>query len=116
MQKVFDAKLKEAMTVEYQKDADGNYVLDENGEKIQVSRGGVGFGDGSTYEIYALTQEQADKLLEVINTTDKVMDQNDAIFSIVQEEAAAFFAGQKSAEDVARLVQSKANLYVNEQR
>ena len=116
VQKVFDAKLKEAMTVEYQKDADGNYVLDENGEKIQVSRGGVGFGDGSTYEIYALTQEQADKLLEVINTTDKVMDQNDAIFSIVQEEAAAFFAGQKSAEDVARLVQSKANLYVNEQR
>ena len=116
VQKVFDAKLKEAMKVEYQKDAEGNYVLDENGEKIPVSRGGVGFGDGSTYEIYALSQEQADKLLEVINSTDKVMDQNDAIFSIVQEEAAAFFAGQKSAEEVARLVQSKAKLYVNEQR
>ena len=116
VKKVFDAKLKEAMTVEYQKDADGNYVLDENGEKIQVSRGGVGFGDGSTYEIYALTQEQADKLLEVINTTDKFMDQNDAIFDIVQEQAAAYFAGQKSPEEVARLVQSKANIYVNEQR
>ena len=116
VQKVFDAKLKEAMTVEYQKDAEGNYVLDENGEKIQVSRGGVGFGDGSTYEIYALSQEQADKLLEVINTTEKVMDQNDAIFSIVQEQAAAYFAGQKDPEEVARLVQSKAKLYVNEQR
>ena len=44
------------------------------------------------------------------------MDQNDAIFSIVQEQAAAYFAGQKDPEEVARLVQSKAKLYVNEQR
>lgn len=116
VRKVFDAKLKDAMTVEYQKDAEGNYILDENGEKIQISRGGVGFGDGNTYKIYALAQEQADKLLEVINTTDKVTDQNDAIFNIVQEQAAAYFAGQKGPEEVARLVQSKANIYVNEQR
>ena len=44
------------------------------------------------------------------------MDQNDSIFAIVQEQAAAYFAGQKSAAEVARLVQSKANIYVNEQR
>ena len=113
---VFNKKLEEAMTPEYIKDESGNYVLDENGEKIQQSRGGIGFGDGSTYEVYALSQEQADKLLNVINTTTKVMDQNDSIFAIVQEQAAAYFAGQKSAAEVARLVQSKANIYVNEQR
>ena len=116
MKKVFDEKLQEAMTPQYEKDENGNFKLDENGERIEIPRGGVGFGDGSTYDIYALTQEQADKLIELIDTTTKVMDTNDAIFNIVQEQAAAYFAGQKSAEEVARLVQSKANIYVNEQR
>ena len=112
----FNKKLEEAMTPEYQKDADGNYLLDENGERIEVSRGGIGFADGTTYDIYAMTQEQADKLMELINTTERAAEYNSSIFDIVQEQAQAFFAGQKSAEEVARLVQSKANIYVNEQR
>ena len=116
IRKIFDEKLKEAMTAEYEKDESGNYLLDENGERIQISRGGVGFGDGTVYELYALSQEQADKLLEVINTTTKVAESNDSIASIVTEQAQAYFAGQKSPEEVARLVQSKANIYVNEQR
>ena len=45
-----------------------------------------------------------------------MMDYDQSIIDIVKEEAAAYFAGQKSAEDVAKLVQSKANIYINEQR
>lgn len=112
----FNAMLKKSMTPEYRKDADGNFVLDQNGEKIQVSRGSYGMADGSIKYVYALTQEQADKLLDVIMTTTKVADESDSIFDIVNEQAQAFFAGQKSAEEVARLIQSKANIYVNEQR
>ena len=33
-----------------------------------------------------------------------------------REQAEAFFQGQKTAEAVAKLTQSKANIYVNEQR
>ena len=112
----FNTMLKKAMTPEYRKDADGNFVLDNSGEKIQVSRGSYGMADGSIKYIYAVTQEQADKLLDVINSTTKVMDTDDSIYDIVNEQAQAFFAGQKSAEEVARLIQSKANIYVNEQR
>ena len=112
----FDAKLQEAMTPEYQTDADGNYVLDENGERIQISRGGIGMADGSVYYFYALTQEQADKLLDVINSTTRVMNSNDSLLALILEEAQPFYAGQKSAEEVARLTQSKVKLYVNEQR
>ena len=112
----FNTMIKKAMTPEYRKDADGNFVLDQNGEKIQVSRGSYGMADGSIKYIYALTQEQADKLLAVIMTTTKVADESDSIYDIVNEQAQAFFAGQKSAEEVARLIQSKANIYVNEQR
>ena len=57
-----------------------------------------------------------DEIRELIETTTKAADYNDSIFNIVNEQAAAFFEGQKTAEDVARLIQSKANIYVNEQR
>ena len=113
---VFDQKLKEAMTPNYKKDENGNFVLDANGDKIQVSRGQYATSDGQIHNIYAMTQEQADKLLEVINTATRAMSSNDSIYSIVSEQAQAFFAGQKSAEEVARLIQSKANIFVNEQR
>lgn len=112
----FNKKLKEAMTPEYQKDAEGNYLLDDEGERIELSRGGIGMADGTVYNFYAMTQEQADKLLEAIDTTTRVMNANDSLLSIIIEEAQAFFAGQKSAEEVARLTQSKVNIYVNEQR
>ena len=39
-----------------------------------------------------------------------------SIMDIVTEQAAAYFSGQKSAEEVAKLIQSKANIYINEQR
>ena len=104
------------MTPQYEEDADGNILLDEDGNKKQISRGGIGMADGSVHEFYAMTQEQADKLLEVIETTTRVVNTNDSLIQIVTEEAQAFFAGQKSAEEVARLTQSKVNIYVNEQR
>lgn len=114
--KVFDAQLEKAMTPQYKKDAQGRFVLDAEGNKIQISQGQYGTSDGKIHNIYAMSQEQADKLMEVIETCTRAVDYNDSIFSIVQEQAQAFFAGQKSAEEVARLVQSKANIYVNEQR
>ena len=68
-------------------------------------------------DIYALTQEQADKLYAVITSTSALYDfSSDSIFDIVKEQSQAYFSGQKTAEDVAKLVQSKANIYVNEQR
>ena len=112
----FNKQLEEAMTPEYMHDANGNIVLDKEGQKVQVARGSYGRADGSIVNIYALTQEEADQLLELIDTTTKSESYDDAIFSIVSEQAQSFFAGQKSAEEVARLIQSKAKLYVNEQR
>lgn len=113
--KAFETSLAKAMETEYEQDANGNYLLDENGERIPVSRGG--YSDGiNYYEIYATTPEQARQLREVIATAEKLVDYDISIIDIVTEQAAAFFAGQKSAEDVAKLIQSKVNIYVNEQR
>jgi len=114
---VFDAKAEEASTVQYQKNAEGQYLLDDAGEKIPVVRSTVWNKDTQkTEEIYALTEDQVQQIRELILTTTKVADYDQAILDIVKEQAAPFFAGQKTAEEVAKLVQSKANIYVNEQR
>lgn len=113
--KTFEEKLRASMVVEYQKDPNGNYLLDENGERIPLPKGG--FTDGiNTYEIYATTEEQAQQLRSVIDSATKLMDYDESIIKIVSEQAAAYFSGQKSAREVAKLIQSKASIYINEQR
>ena len=112
----FNKKLEAIMTPTYRKDADGNYILDENGEKIEVSLGGWVTETGEEHNIYAMTREQADEILEIIETCTKVASYDTDIYDIVNEQAQAYFAGQRSLDEVARLIQSKANIYVNEQR
>lgn len=114
---VFDDKAAEATTIQYVKNEDGHYVLDDDGEKIPVVRASMWNAElGKVEEIYCLTEEQVEQIRALILTTTKVADYNQEILDIVKEQAAPFFAGQKSAEEVAKLVQSKANIYVNEQR
>ena len=112
----FDQRMQEAMTPQYEKDADGNYKVDANGERIERSIGGASLGNGITFQYYAVSQPMADKLMEAINNTTRTTSANEEILKIVTEQAEAFFAGDKSAEEVAKLIQSKANIYVNEQR
>ena len=113
---VFNKQLEDFMTPKYRKDADGNILLDENGEKIEESRGAWIDDSGVEHHIYAMTQEQADEVLAIIETCTKVASYDTSIYDIVNEQAQAFFADQKSVDEVARLIQSKANIYVNEQR
>lgn len=113
-QAAFDKQLKDAMTPTYQKDENGNFVLDENGNKIEESKGG--FSDGTNeYNFYAMKQAEADMLKNLIDSCSMVMNQNTSLNDIISEEAQAFFNGQKSAADTAKMVQSRVSLYVKEQ-
>ena len=40
--------------------------------------------------------------------------ESEEIYSIISEEAAPYFAGQKSAEEVAKIIQSRIQIYVSE--
>ena len=90
-------------------------MLDENGEKIKEPRYTMSVDDGPVVNVYAMSKEQADEVSAVVMATTKAYDYDESIISIVQEQAKAFFAGQKTAQEVARLVQGKVNIYVNEQ-
>lgn len=116
----FDKKLTEAMTPEYMKDENGNYILDENGNKIEINRGGWGWG-GLQIELYALKQEEADEIVDLINSTTRILDygsseSNSEVMGIIMQDTEGYFLGQKSLDEVVRLLQSKLNIFINEQR
>ena len=77
--------------------------------------GGTGVNEDGSISIYAMTQEQVDQILNLINTTTAVYGYDESILNIISDEAAAYFAGEKSLDDTANMIQSRVNLYVAEQ-
>jgi hypothetical protein len=74
--------------------------------------------DGTSWEIALQkpSREDAEQIRDLITLADRVYRPDDEICSIVWDEAAAYFSGEKSAEEVANLIQSRVQIYVNEQR
>lgn len=60
-----------------------------------------------------ISQEQADLIIKSIETAKPQMVDAD-LKAIVQEECEAFFAGDKTAEEVAELVQNRVMIYLSE--
>ncbi len=113
---VFNETVKDMMTVDYLTDSDGNYILDENGEKTVSPKASYWFDDDTTYDIDALTQEQVDQIMDLYNSTELVSADDEEILNIINEETAGYFAGQKSLDDTVRLIQNRVSLYVAEQK
>jgi ABC-type glycerol-3-phosphate transport system substrate-binding protein len=107
-QAAFDAKLQEAMKINY-------YTDPETGEQVEQSTSAWCWGDLEV-EIYAIRQDEADEILNMIDSVTNVYSYDTSITDIITDEAAAYFNGEKSAEETAKLIQSRVSLYVNEKR
>lgn len=88
------------------------YYLDENGEKVEYED--YFYMNGESIELPNMSQEQADEFVSFIESVNKKAYYNEQIQNIITEESAAFFEGQKSAQDVVAIIQSRAQIYVNE--
>jgi len=111
------AMAEEAVKVEYVTDENGEIMKDENGEPIVQNAGmGVGYEDGWSYDYRIPTQEEVDIILELIGKARPLSNSNgsDEILNIINEEAEAYFKGQKSVEEVTNIIQSRINIYVSE--
>ena len=119
-QEAFDKKMTAVMTEQYQLDENGEQVdWDGDGEPDKMSIGSyevVENGESAWQEVYALTQEDIDQILSVINSATGIVDYDDEILSIVSDEVSAYFAGDKDVQTTASMIQSRVNLYVQEQR
>lgn len=88
---------------------------DETGKEVVQPKTTWGWNDFEV-EIYAATQEEVDEMRDLIMKTTKVSSSDQQIQTIVEEESAAFFSGMKSAQEVATIIQSRIQIYVNESR
>ncbi len=119
-QAAFDAEMTDIMTEQYQLDENGEQVdWDGDGEPDKAVRGSyetMENGETVYKDVYALTQEEIDQILGVINNTHSVYDYDQEILDIITDEVAAYFAGDKDVQTTASMIQSRVNLYVQEQR
>lgn len=102
---VFAQKQAEAMQMEVE--ADGTV-------KPRLRYGTVS-SSGKSVNIYTATSEEVAQVMALLHSTTQMAEYDQRIMDIVNEEAAAFFAGQNSAAQAAAIIQSRVSIYVNEQ-
>ncbi len=84
-------------------------------EKDENSMGAVMISGGDfTYEVKAATQEQIDALRRLVDTARPGKNTDTEILNIIIEEAGPYFAGQKTAQEAADIIQSRVQIYISE--
>ncbi|MBQ9135437.1 MAG: extracellular solute-binding protein [Lachnospiraceae bacterium] len=111
----YEELMAQAMEPNYLYSPDGEIVLDDNGEPVEMSNYSYGWGDFQM-DVYSVSQEEADKTLETINRIDGVFNYNEQLMAILEEETAPYFEGQKTVDEVADIIQSRVQIYVSESR
>ena len=106
----------ESLEKQFEQDMTPEYDEDEEGNQIERPKTTWGYND-FTIEIMAATQEEVDAVKALIASADKISGNTDQqIINIITEETEPFFKGQKSAADVANIIQNRVQIYVNENR
>ncbi len=103
-----EAMLREAATP--------STYTDENGETIEYPKMSMSMGDGPMIEIYAASEEEIALFRSIVDSVDRSYSYDSTLMSIIMEESAAFFAGQKTAAEVSSVIQSRVQIYISETR
>lgn len=102
--KVLKERLEEDMKPDTYEDESGNLVEYENTMIV----------NGVEITIPVATKKDYDELMGLIESIDATVTYDINILQIIEEELPAFFEGKKQAKDIAEILQSRVNLYLNE--
>ncbi|MDE7405076.1 MAG: hypothetical protein K2M81_08220, partial [Lachnospiraceae bacterium] len=101
-----EEKLTESLTIEY---------TTENGEQVPIVKSQVRFeGDSNPVDIYCLNTEQAQRLMQLIESAQINDAYDHQLYNIIMEEAYSYFDGDKTLEEATEIIQNKASIYVSE--
>ena len=59
-------------------------------------------------------QDDAATLRKLVYNTDRIVCSDEAVMDILKTALNAFLSGEKTAEETAKLIQSRMNIYVSE--
>jgi ABC-type glycerol-3-phosphate transport system substrate-binding protein len=99
----FDDMMAETMEQPYYMDGDEKVYYDD-----------TSYIGSTAYPLDPLTQAQLDEFKEYINGASISGNYDSDIMDIITEEASAYFAGDKSAEEVTKLIQNRVTIYLGE--
>lgn len=104
---------KDVLEDAVQKAMERPYWLDSvTGEKDEYDD--TIYMNGEDIIVQPLTQEQADQCLDFIYSVNKLSYNNWDVWNIINEELESFYSGQKSAQEVAGIIQNRVQLFVDE--
>jgi len=104
---LFEDRIAEAMTP--------RTVEDNYGEVHELPRETM-FSAWAPMQLYAMTEETADRLREIIDSAVPAeWGVDEGLMELIKSDLADFFAGARSAEDTARIIQSRASIWISEQ-
>ena len=88
---------------------------DDFGNEVEPLSGSWGYGDLEV-QMKPLNDEQVGILRDIIDSVSYLITSYSEIDDIMNEETGALFSGQKSAKDVAGIIQNRISTYVSENR
>lgn len=86
--------------------------VDEDGKEVEYDD--TWYIGETEIIINPMTDDEINEVINYINSIDQVGNANEEVANIIYEEAEAYFSGQKSAKEVADIIQSRVQIYVNE--
>lgn len=110
---MLEESFAKAMEENVATDADGNPILDEDGNPQVYPKTTWGWDDWEA-EIYAATPEQVQQIRDLMSNARAAVSGDQTILNMILEEASPYFEGQKSAQEVAGIIQSRVQIYINE--
>ncbi len=100
------------MIIEYRTQEDQAWL-----ERGHEDLGGRSYEDGWSFDYHMVTRDEIETILNLVKDATPAFDlENDEIIKIIREEAQGYYSGQKSAEDVAEVIQNRVRMYVEENR
>lgn len=90
------------------------YERNEEGQEVPVVKGQLRFQGEEPVDFYNLSEEQGNKLLELIEGVELGNAIDLQLHNILLEEANAYFAGDKTVEEAMEAMQSRATIFVSE--
>jgi len=108
IQRKLDAMIADATKVET--------YIDENGnEAVSSGTSSISYQDGWRYTYHTTTQEEVDIVLALLKEAKPVSyNYGSEIINIINEEAEPYYKGQKSIDEVVKVIQSRIDIYVNQ--
>ncbi len=88
------------------------FYIDEDGKKQEYDD--YYYVGGMEIPVEPMKPEETAVLVDYISSLDKLCIYDETLYNIVMEEAAGFLEGQKTAEEVAKVIQSRAKIYISE--